>query len=222
VGSPVAYRCGIPARRDGCRGRRAGGPGPPGGTAGLAAGAVASAARPRRPGTPHRPVPGGREPGARAREIASRTQDSTLYGLFYAFIPEVLRRTGRFGGYEPELTQVAEAVPVLIALGISGHFQLAAGDTGQAATLYERLRPRLATLPLDSRWLAVVTAGAELAAQFGDQETTALCYRLLPTMSPRRPRTAGLSRSRSASPLRSTRLPPPAAAASRSRASSAS
>jgi DNA-binding CsgD family transcriptional regulator len=114
-----------------------------------------------------------------AREIASRTQDFTLYRLFYAFIPEVLRRTGRFGAYEPELTQVAQAVAAPIAVAISGHFRLAAGDTGQAATLYERLRPRLATLPIDSRWLAVVTAGAELATHFGDQETTALCYRML-------------------------------------------
>jgi len=114
-----------------------------------------------------------------AREIAQRTQDSTLHRLFYPFIAEVLRRTGGFGEYQPELTLAAQAVPRPLTQALLGHYLLAAGDTSQAATLYERLRPRLGTLPPDTGWLATVTAGGELAARFGDQEAAALCHRML-------------------------------------------
>lgn len=69
----------------------------------------------------------------------------------------------------------------LIAIAMSGRFELEAGDEGRARVAYEAVGPRLAELTMDRRGLPTLTAALELAVHFGDASTAAgLAERLRP------------------------------------------
>jgi DNA-binding NarL/FixJ family response regulator len=113
------------------------------------------------------------------RDVGAQTQDLAAQGLFYAFIASVLQKTGRFDDY-PEMPWVADGSAHLpIVQAYVGLYALYQGDREKADRLYGRLRPTLADLPREARWLPTVTGGGELAVRLGDPEAAALCYELL-------------------------------------------
>ncbi|GFJ79395.1 transcriptional regulator [Phytohabitans houttuyneae] len=111
-------------------------------------------------------------------EVAEALQDPTAPGLFYAFIVDVLRQTGRFGEYEPGVSEFGR-LPVPIVMAVHGVYCLAAGDTEQARAHLDRLRILLPDLPMDTRWLPTVGLVAEVAAGLGDVEVAEACYQAL-------------------------------------------
>lgn len=116
-----------------------------------------------------------------AFEVVRGLQDTSAAGLFYPFMMDVLRLTGRFGEYEPGVSEFGE-VPLPIAMAVHGVYCLAAGDTARAWAHFERLRVALPDLPTDPRWMPTVAYTAELAIGLngdGTQEVADFCYRAL-------------------------------------------
>src|SRR6266536_720625 len=111
--------------------------------------------------------------------VADRCQDPSMYGQYIAYTLDIRRKTGRFGGDEPDFTAAAETNPRPIVLAIAAEYQLAAGDTDAARALFARLVPTLDTLPVNIRWPAIMAIAGELAVAFDDPDTAARCYRLL-------------------------------------------
>jgi DNA-binding CsgD family transcriptional regulator/tetratricopeptide (TPR) repeat protein len=116
-----------------------------------------------------------------AFEVAEGLQDPSASGLFYAFIMDLLRLTGRFGEYEPAVSEFG-SVPVPIVMAVAGVYRLAAGDTATAWALLERLRVALPDLPRDPRWLPAVALTGDLAAGLAGEgvgDVADFCYRAL-------------------------------------------
>jgi len=122
-----------------------------------------------------------------AFEVAEGLQDPTASGLFYAFMMDLLRLTGRFGEYEPGISEFG-AAPVPIVMSVHGLYCLAAGDTARARAHFERLRIVLPDLPKDPRWLPTIGLTADVAAGLagehgesgrGAKEVADFCYRAL-------------------------------------------
>lgn len=113
------------------------------------------------------------------KEVADRCEDASMYGQYIAYTLDIRRKTGRFGGDEPDFTAAAETNPRPIVLAIAAEYLLAAGDTDTARALFAHLVPTLDTLPVNIRWPAIVAVAGELAAAFDDPDTVARCYRLL-------------------------------------------
>ena len=101
-----------------------------------------------------------------------------MYGQYIAYTLDIRRKTGRFGGDEPDFA-AAETNPRPIVLAIAAEYQLAAGDTDAARALFARLVPTLDTLPVNIRWPAIMAIAGELAVAFDDPDNAARCYRLL-------------------------------------------
>ena len=57
----------------------------------------------------------------------------------------------------------------LIAIAMTGRFDLEVGDRTRALTAYQRVQTRLGNVPLDRRGLATLAAALELALAFGDR-----------------------------------------------------
>lgn len=118
----------------------------------------------------------------RALAAARRTEDVTAVGIDAAFRSELLRLQGRHAEMAGLLHAVEDRVRD-IALPIfwsqAGHFLLEAGETDAAQGYLDRLRPQLAGLPRNGRWLATVTSAALLAAGLADRDTAARCRELL-------------------------------------------
>jgi len=112
------------------------------------------------------------------RRVSAETQDAAAHSLYFANVSVVHRKTGRFEELEPAMYSAAPALDMPIVAAFIGMFQLEAGNQEVAADLYARLQPSLAKIPMDGRWLPVITSGGELASALGDQETAAECYRL--------------------------------------------
>ncbi|BCB80911.1 transcriptional regulator [Phytohabitans flavus] len=116
-----------------------------------------------------------------AFEVAEGLQDVTASGLFYAFMMDLLRLTGRFGEYEPGLSEFG-SVPVAIVMSVHGYYCLAAGDTARAWAHFERLQALLPGLPKDPRWMPTLGLTAEMACRLpgdGPKEVAEFCYRAL-------------------------------------------
>jgi DNA-binding CsgD family transcriptional regulator len=114
-----------------------------------------------------------------ARDFAAHLQDESAVPLYHSQVQAVYQLTGRFADMEPEIIQQATEIPVPISWAVFGPYLHAAGDHAGAAVLYERLLGALPNLPVDSRWIAIVTATGQLAATFGDREPAAYCYDVL-------------------------------------------
>ena len=68
-----------------------------------------------------------------------------------------------------------------IAVAMTGRYDLEMGDLARAQAAFEAVRPRLASVGMDRRGLATLTAGLELAIAFGDSAVAAdLHARLAP------------------------------------------
>ncbi|MGN9913228.1 helix-turn-helix transcriptional regulator [Phytohabitans sp. LJ34] len=116
-----------------------------------------------------------------AFEVMRGLQDVSAAGLFYPFMMDVLRLTGRFGEYEPGVSEFGE-VPLPIVMAVHGAYRLAAGDTARAWAHFERLRVALPDLPKDPRWMPTLGYTAELAVGLtgdGTREVADFCYRAL-------------------------------------------
>ncbi len=111
------------------------------------------------------------------QKVGALTQDYAIHGLFYAFISELLHRTGRYGDYEPGMTEFSAAVPIPVGRAFFGLYSLQQGDHETAARQLARLRPVLDTLPVDLRWLPTVCITGLLATGLGDRATVEWCYR---------------------------------------------
>ncbi len=113
------------------------------------------------------------------REVGAQTQDEAIHALFYAFMSELLHRTGRYGEYEPGLSRTAAAVPIPVGVAHFGLYMLRRGDLDGAIHQNARLRPLIDVLPVDVRWLPTVAIAGALAAGVGDLATVEQCYRML-------------------------------------------
>ena len=114
-------------------------------------------------------------------EVAEGLQDDTAPALFYAFIVDVLRQTGRFGEYEPGVSEFGQ-LPLPIVMAVHGAYCLDAGDTERAREHLERLRVVLPDVPRDTRWLPTIGLAGEVAAGLGGESAAAVgefCYEAL-------------------------------------------
>jgi DNA-binding CsgD family transcriptional regulator/tetratricopeptide (TPR) repeat protein len=113
-----------------------------------------------------------------ARELADRLQDPSSDPMYYTFVSNLTRLAGRFevDSIPPILREVAHQVPIGAAQ--LGRVHLWAGDLDGAAEWLDRLRPQLADLPRDVRWLPTVLMTGELAIGLADLVTAAWCYRM--------------------------------------------
>ncbi len=116
-----------------------------------------------------------------ARTVAARTQDYAAQVQSDLVLLELSTLTGRYHQHPdravPWSTSGAQWMPVSYAT--YGWHELQAGNIDAARELYARVRPQLATLPMNARWMPTVMRTAELAAAFHDTETAELAYRLL-------------------------------------------
>ncbi len=115
------------------------------------------------------------------RELAARSQDYAAQVQSDLLVIELHTLTGRYGQYLPTSmpwsSSGAQWMPVSDA--VFGWHALQAGDLDGAWLMFERVRPVLATLPINARWMPTVVRSGELAAAFNDRETVELTYRLL-------------------------------------------
>jgi len=126
--------------------------------------------------------PGAERYARAARDTAGTMQDYVAVGLFHPVMAELMLRVGVLPEEYQEILawrRFAMILPIgVVQLGL---LCLAAGDRAEATALLDNARPRLADHPVDSRWLATMALGGELAARLGDTATAADCYgRLLP------------------------------------------
>lgn len=116
-----------------------------------------------------------------ARTVAARTQDYAAQVQSNLVLLELSTLTGRYHEHlnreVPWSTSGAQWMPV--SLATYGWHELQAGNVDAAGELYARVRPQLAGLPPNARWMPTVMLSAELAAAFHDRETAELTYRLL-------------------------------------------
>ena len=115
-----------------------------------------------------------------ARDVADRTQDYAAQVQSDLVLLELSTLTGRYHHPVREVpwsTSGAQWMPVSDAT--YGWHELQAGNIDAAKEMYARVRPQLATLPVNARWMPTVMRSAELAVAFHDTETAELTYRLL-------------------------------------------
>ncbi|SDI98457.1 regulatory protein, luxR family [Actinokineospora alba] len=113
--------------------------------------------------------------------VAGELPGAAAAGLDIAFRTELRLMQGRAEEMFGPVAELVARAPMMVVYGQVGKFLQDAGDSDGALALFERLRPRLPTLPREGRWLPTVTSAAELAADFGDLDTAARCYdELLP------------------------------------------
>jgi len=110
-----------------------------------------------------------------ASAIGLAMEDETIQAQSFAFVAELEQRTGRFGDYEPDLSQVVASLPLPLVWAGYARYRLIQGDRDSAATQFERLRPTLTSMPVDTRWLPTVSDAGRLAAAFGDRDVATWC-----------------------------------------------
>ncbi|HEY3629525.1 MAG TPA: AAA family ATPase [Jatrophihabitantaceae bacterium] len=116
-----------------------------------------------------------------ARALGFAMEDESILGQSFAFAADLEKRTGRFRDHEPMLLQTIEHIPLPLVWAGYAHYRLAQGDRDAAERMYARVRPTLASMPVDTRWLPTVDDTCRLAAAFGDRDVAAWCReRLLP------------------------------------------
>ena len=113
-----------------------------------------------------------------ARELADRLQDPSSDPMYFTFVTNLSRMTERYDvpSIPPVLQRMAAQVPIGAAQ--LGRLHLWSGDLDGAAEWLDRLRPVLAGLPHDVRWLPTVLFAGEVAVGLGDLVTAAWCYRM--------------------------------------------
>lgn len=100
--------------------------------------------------------------------------------LYLSLLVVVGADRGRRPLIADEVAEAAAGAPPIVRC-VLAHLHLALGDVEAARMEYDFIRPRIAELPLDSRWLGTASIAAELAAAFRDRETATLLHeRLLP------------------------------------------
>ena len=121
------------------------------------------------------------EAGARlARSALPASQRSQTEPLFVAQVMLIATDRGTMPA-EVELARRAAIGAPVIAVAMTGRFDLETGDPGRARASYESALPRLADLPMDRRGLPALLAVADLAATFGDRTVAEdLRRRLIP------------------------------------------
>lgn len=116
-----------------------------------------------------------------ANAICQATQDKSGEVALRALALDIERKTGRFRDNLSELAADALAGGVPLVLAGRANYLYAAGRPDDAATLLDRLRPTLTTLPRDLAWWPTVRDIGEVSAALGDTEVARLCYdNLLP------------------------------------------
>lgn len=114
-----------------------------------------------------------------ALDWAKRTEDWSAIGVDVAVRAEMLMLQGRHG----EVVGAIQAARPLIRMPIfwssAGRFLADMGDFTGARANYDDLRPVLASLDHDGRWLATVAYAADLVIALDDLEAAELCLELL-------------------------------------------
>jgi DNA-binding CsgD family transcriptional regulator len=115
-----------------------------------------------------------------ALQVAESMQDVVAVALYHPTMAEIMQRVGlQPDEYAATSTWQRFAATQPIAAAQLGLLHHAAGDTARAATMLDQLRPAVAELPVNSRWLPTLALTGELATRLGDAETAAACYRLV-------------------------------------------
>jgi DNA-binding CsgD family transcriptional regulator len=114
--------------------------------------------------------------------VAAQTQDWAAQIQSDLVLTELHTLTGRYGGHvspSPSAWAHSGAQWMPVSLATYGWHELQAGHIDEATMMFGRVRPMLATLPVNARWMATVMRTGELAAAFDDSETAELTYRML-------------------------------------------
>jgi DNA-binding CsgD family transcriptional regulator len=121
------------------------------------------------------------ELAAEARAVATRMQDLSGEGMYFAFVSSLTPWVGPLADLPRQLAILAAhpAADIPITAASTANYLLQVGESGLAEDWFDRLRRHLDGLPRDLLWLPVVTLGGEAAALLGDLAVTRRCYELL-------------------------------------------
>ena len=113
---------------------------------------------------------------------ALRTEDASAPDLVLAIRFELTDLRGEHGELLAAAREFTDRTPSLvITQAYGGLFLLHGGDLDAAWQCFGRVRPKLAGLPRDGRWLPIMASAGLVAAGLGDQDVTRHCYdELLP------------------------------------------
>ena len=115
------------------------------------------------------------------QQVAATMQDDAALVQSHLVMTELQTLTGRYEQYVPprfDWDSFGEQwLPVSCAT--YGWHEFHAGRLEAARSLFAQVRPRLATLPINARWMPTVMRAAQLAALLHDTEAAELAYRLL-------------------------------------------
>jgi DNA-binding CsgD family transcriptional regulator len=115
-----------------------------------------------------------------ARGILPADQHAMTEMMYWSLMVMVGTDRGRRPDAAEEMERMVVGGPP-IGRAVVARLDIALGDVDAARAKFDYLRPRLADLPRDVRWLGTMVCAAEVAAGLGDEPTATLLYdRLLP------------------------------------------
>lgn len=115
------------------------------------------------------------------QQVAVRTQDDAAVVQSHLVMTELQTLTGRYAEHAAPPLDWDHAVPQWLPVSYAtyGWHELQASRVQTAQAMFEQVRGRLATLPVDARWAPTIMRSGELAAALGDACTARITYRLL-------------------------------------------
>lgn len=112
-------------------------------------------------------------------EIAKTLEDVSTVGLYYSFMQQLTRFTGRLDEYPIPDWILTLAVDHPIFLSATAQIRASTGDRDGALILYERLLPMIPGMPDELRWPSTGVFTAQTAVLLGDLENAAVLYDML-------------------------------------------
>ena len=113
-----------------------------------------------------------------ARRLGHRLEDPSVVGVTYALTGEIDRLRGDDAEHELRVA-LASRVGYPIAKADTAYISVVTGHPDAARRLHDEVKPFLATLPVDGRWLPTLCLFGQTACELDDPEGVAECYAAL-------------------------------------------
>jgi DNA-binding CsgD family transcriptional regulator len=115
------------------------------------------------------------------QQVAVHTQDDAALVQSHLVMTELQTLTGRYAEHASPPLDWDHTAPQWLPVSYAtyGWHELQAGRVETAQAMFEQVRSRLATLPVDARWAPTIMRAGEVAAALGDARTAHITYRLL-------------------------------------------